>query len=132
MKQYTTDELISKGYKIENTLIENVDISMADHGCITLSIALRGGCWSRVFGGCYLGHGYLGATKFKGSPKGIEMIAQIMNIVGVERFNEMKGKYIRVAVKSGGDTIKIIGNIIKNQWFDVESFFFRKYGGVIK
>lgn len=123
MKQHSFDELISNGYKVENALIKSVDISMADHGCITSLITLDGGSWGCVFGGYCLGHGYLGATEFDGSPKGMEMIAQIMNIVGVERFNDMPGKYIRVAVKSWGDTIKIIGNIIKDQWFDVESFF---------
>lgn len=123
MKQHSFDELISNGYKVENALIKSVDISMADHGCITSSITLDGGSWGCVFGGYCLGHGYIGATEFDGSPKGIEMIAQIMNIVGVERFNDMPGKYIRVAVKGWGDTIKIIGNIIKDQWFDVESFF---------
>lgn len=35
----------------------------------------------------------------------------------------MKGKYIRVATKGWGDTIKIIGNVIKDQWFDTESFW---------
>lgn len=126
MKQHSFDELISNGYKVENALIKSVDISMADHGCITLLITLDGGSWSCVFGGYCLGHGYLGATEFDGSPKGMEMIAQIMNIVGVERFNDMPGKYICVAVKSWCDTIKIIGNIIKDQWFDVESLIYNE------
>lgn len=123
MKQYTTKELINNGYIIENALIKSVDISMADHGCITTSIALDSGSWSCIFGGYCLGHGYLGATEFDGSPKGIEMIARIMNTVGVERFNDMPGKYVHVATKGWGDTIKIIGNIIKDQWFDIETFF---------
>ena len=42
MKKYTQEQLIEAGYKIENALITNVDLSMADHGCLTLVIAL--GC----------------------------------------------------------------------------------------
>lgn len=123
MKQYTEKELIKLGYKIENALIKNVDISMADHGCVTLQIALNGDGWGCVYGGYCIGHGYLGAEEFDSSPIGIEYIARIMDIIGVSHFNDMKGKYIRVATKSWGDTIKIIGSIIKDKWFDTESFF---------
>ena len=48
---------------------------------------------------------------------------EIMNVVGVERFNDMKGKYIRVATEGWGSTVKIIGNIIEDKWFDVTTFF---------
>lgn len=123
MKQYTEKELENLGYKIENALIKSADISMADHGCITLSIGLNGSGWSCVFGGYCLGHGYLGAKEFDGSGKGMESIARIMDVVGVSYFNSMKGKYVRVATKGWGSSIKIIGNIIKDQWFDIESFF---------
>ncbi len=123
MKKYTAKELENLGYKLENALIKDVDISMDDHGCITLRIILDGGGWGCTFGGYCLVHGYLGATDFDGSEKGIESIARIMDVVGVSYFNSMKGKYVRVATKGLGSTIKIIGNIIKDQWFDIESFF---------
>ena len=123
MKRYTAKELENLGYELENALIKNVDISMADHGCVTLSIELNGGGWGCVFGGYCLGHGYLGASEFDGSGKGMESIARIMDVVGVSYFNSMKGKYVRVAVKDWCSPIKIIGNIIKDQWFDIESFF---------
>ena len=123
MKKHTARELESLGYKLENALIKNVDISMTDHGCITLNMELNGGGWGCVFGGYCLGHGYLGATDFDGSEKGMESIARIMDVVGVSWFNSMKGKYIRVATMGLSSPIKIIGNIIKDQWFDIESFF---------
>lgn len=123
MKQYTEKELENLGYKIENALIKSADISMADHGCITLSIGLNGSGWVCVFGGYCLGHGYLGSKKFDGSGKGMESIARIMDVVGVSYFNSMQGKYVRVATKGLSSPIKIIGNIIKDQWFDIESFF---------
>ena len=34
-----------------------------------------------------------------------------------------KGKYVRVATKGWGSTVKIIGNILEDKWFDYESFF---------
>lgn len=123
MKQHTAKELEQLGYEIENALIKGVDISMEDHGCITLSIMLAGDGWGCVFGGYCLGHGYLGAKEFDGYRKGMESIARIMDVVGVSRFNDMKGKYVRVATKGWGSSIKIIGNIVKDKWFDIDSFF---------
>ena len=124
MKKYTAKELESLGYELKNALIKNVDISMADHGCVTLSIELNGDGWGCIFGGHCLGHGYLGADDcyFDGSEKGMESIARIMDVVGVSRFNDMKGRYVRVAIRGLG-CVKIIGNIIKDKWFDSESFF---------
>lgn len=125
MKKYTEELLISEGYEIKNALIESVDISMADHGCITLYITLKGKSWGVVYGGHCLGHGYLGAKDdfFDGSGEGMESIARIMNVVGVSRFNDMKGEYIRVATKGLGSSVNIIGNILNDEWFDIQSFF---------
>ena len=124
MKNYTYDKLTASGYSIENALIKNVDLSMADHGCLTLAMTLEGGGWGVVYGGYCLGKGYLGADDdfFSGSASGMEYLIRIMDTVGVEKFQDLKGKYVRVATKSG-DPVKIIGNIINDKWFDAETFF---------
>lgn len=125
MKKYTQKQLIESGYEIENALIEKVDLSMADHGCLTLAMTLDGGGWGVVYGGYCLGKGYLGADDdfFEGSTAGMEYLMRIMDTVGVERFQDLKGKYVRVATKGLCSSVKIIGNIIKDQWFDAETFF---------
>ena len=123
MKNYTYEQLIESGYKIENALITNVDLSMADHGCLTLAMTLEGSGWGVVYGGYCLGHGYLGADHFDGSASGLESIMRIMDVIGVERFQDLKGKYVRVATKGWGGPVKIIGNILKDKWFDIETFF---------
>ena len=125
MKKYTQEQLIESGYSIENALITNVDLSMADHGCLTLAMTLEGSGWGVVYGGYCLGKGYLGADDdfFDGSAAGMEYLMRIMDTVGVEKFQDLKGKYIRVATKGWGSSVKIIGNIIKDKWFDAETFF---------
>ena len=125
MKKYTQDQLIEAGYTIENALIESVDLSMADHGCLTLAMTLKGSGWGVVYGGYCLGKGYLGADDnfFSGSAAGIEYLIRIMDTVGVERFQNLKGKYVRVATKGLSGPVKIIGNIIEDKWFDAETFF---------
>ena len=124
MKKYTQEQLTESGYSIKNALITNVDLSMADHGCLTLAMMLEGGGWGVVYGGYCLGKGYLGADDdfFDGSAAGMEYLIRIMDIVGVEKFQDLKGKYVRVATKRG-DPVKIIGNIINDKWFDAETFF---------
>ena len=101
MKKYTQEQLTASGYSIENALITNVDLSMADHGCLTLAMTLEGGGWGVVYGGYCLGKGYLGADDdfFDGSAAGMEYLMRIMDTVGVEKFQDLKGKYVRVANK---------------------------------
>lgn len=123
MKNYDYEQLIKAGYKIENALIESVDLSMADYGCMTLAMILKGGSWGVVYGGYSLGHGYLDAKEFSGSASGMESIMRIMDVVGVARFQDLKGKYVRVAIKGWGHSVKIVGNILKDKWFDIETFF---------
>lgn len=63
-----------------------------------------------------------GAKEFSGYGPGMESIARIMDTVGVTKLSDLEEKYIRAAV-TGDRRLKIIGNIINNKWFDIESFF---------
>ena len=119
----TIESLQNIGYKIENAKIQSVDLSMADHGVLMLELELHGNGWSCVFGQFVLGKGYLGAKEFSGNKKSTEFLMRVMDIVGVDRFNQMVGKYVRVAIKGWGSPIKIIGNLIEDRWFDAGEFF---------
>lgn len=125
MKDWSERELIKEGYTIQNALITSVDLSMADHGCLVLELTLEGGGWGVVFGGEVIGKGYVGANDdfWEGYESGIEYIMRIMDIAKCERLNDLKYKYVRVATKGWGSSIKIIGNILHDHWFDAESFF---------
>ena len=125
MRLWTSQKLIEEGYEIDNALITRVDLSMADHGVLVLELTLEGGGWGCVFGGEVIGKGYLGAKDdyWEGYASGTEYIMRIMDVVGAERFNDLKGKYVRVAHKGWSSSIKIIGNILREKWFDAESFF---------
>lgn len=125
MKKWTEEKLKAAGYSLQNAKITNVDLSMADHGVLTLDMVLDGGGWGCVYGGRVLGKGFVGADEedFSGTSQGIVYIERIMDVVGVDRFNKLKGEYVRVASRSFWDSIDIIGNIIKDKWFDQKSFF---------
>ena len=109
--------------EIENAKIASADLDMSDHGVLTYYLTLEGRSWGCNFGGIVIGNGYLGAKEFTGSDKGIEAIMRIMDTVGVERWNDLKGKYVRVYTGGWGNTINKIGNIIEDKWFDQKEFF---------
>lgn len=112
--------------KFWNAKITNVSLSMADHGCLTFSLALDGGGIGGSFGGYVLGSGYLGADEFEGSAAGMECMMRIMDTVGVERWEDLKGEFVRVRDDGWGESIKCIGHITKNKWFDIKEFFDEK------
>lgn len=123
MKIWAEEELINDGYRLRNAEIANVSLNMKDHGALTLDLSLSGNGWGVVYGGYCLGRGYLGAKNFVGYASGLETIMRIMDVVGVDDLTEMKGEHVRVALKGIGDSVKIIGNFIRDEWFDYGSFF---------
>ena len=117
-----SENMGTKG-EIVNALIENVSLSMADHGvlCYYLTLKMNGcGC---SYGGRVIGKGYLGAKEFQGYKKGTEALMRIMDVVGVERWEDMKGKYVRVELPGWGGVVDRIGNIIEDKWFSQKEFF---------
>ena len=109
--------------EIRNARIKHATLSMADHGCLTYGLALDGGGVGVVYGGICLGHGYLGAKEFKGHSKSIEAMMRIMDVVGVERWEDLTGKYVRFVDPGWGGTVDTIGNIIEDKWFNQREFF---------
>lgn len=108
---------------IENARITKVSLSMADHGCLTFGICVTGGGWGCNIGGWAIGHGYCGADYFDSTGAGLVAMMKIMDVVGVERWEDLQGKYIRIDSDGWGSTIHKIGNILKDDWFDIREFF---------
>lgn len=79
---------------------------MADHGVLTSDLVLNGYGWGVCYGGYVLGKGYLGSKDFEGYGSGMEAIMRIMDTVGVEEYGQMKGKYVRIATKGLGSSVK--------------------------
>ena len=50
-----------------------------------------------------------------------------MKVVGVGKWEDCKGKYIRVVSNGLGRSITKIGNIMKDEWLDIPEFF-KEYG----
>lgn len=125
MKIWTEENLIQNGYEIKNARITRVDISTRDYASAVLELTLDGDGWGVVYGGYKLATAgtCLRREEIESNGKGFESILNIMWVIGVDSFSELKGKYVRVATKGWGDSVKIIGNILKDEWFDYEKFF---------
>ena len=110
--------------EIKNVKITNVSLTMADHGCLTFYLTLEGDGWGINYGGYCIGLGFLGSDSFTAeNGSGLVAIMRIMDTVGVERWEDLKGKYIRIVDEGWGSSVKKIGNIIEDKWFDIDKFF---------
>lgn len=108
---------------IENVRITSTSISMADHGVLCISFSVRGDGWGCNIGQWVNGIGYLGAHEWKGNGSAIVAMMKIMDTVGVERWEDLTGKLIRVKSEGWGSTIDEIGNIIEDKWFNLRKFY---------
>ena len=101
---------------------------MADHGCLTFRITLDSGTWCVGYGGYCIGHGFLGSDSFMAeNGGGLVAMMKIMDTVGVERWEDLKDKYVRIVDDGWGSSVRKIGNIIEDKWFDIDKFF-KEYG----
>lgn len=116
---------------IENAQITNVSLTMEDYCCLTFWLTLEGNGWGCGYGGYCIGKAYLSdreTSEFKAeSGYGLEAMMRIMDTVGVTKWEDLKGKYVRVMKTDWGGTIKVIGNLIKDKWFDIGAFFAERF-----
>ena len=108
---------------IENAKITKVSLTMAEHGCLTFWVWVEMQNGACGIGGYCIGHGHLDADHFDGDGRGLVAMARIMDTVGVENWEDLKGEYCRVDSEGWGGKIIRIGNLIRDKWFDLPKFF---------
>ena len=111
--------------EIKNALITDTFLGYEDHGIFTfwINVDIGSGGGSVGIGGFSLDE-YDHDKKrrvFRGSS--LEAIARVMHVVGVESWEELKGKYIRVKDEGWGGTVDEIGNLMEDQWFNIRKYF---------
>ena len=109
--------------KILNAKIESVSLCFAN-GILTfyLGLKIQGGT-----GCCFGGYALDEYDKAEGRrlpvSLGLECLEEIMKTVGVQYWEDLKDKYIRVVSRGLGKSIEEIGNIMEDKWFNIEEFF---------
>ncbi|RXA58454.1 hypothetical protein EQ871_17040 [Enterococcus casseliflavus] len=108
---------------IENAEITGTLLGYGEHGILTFSIGLKGSGWGVNYGSRAL-DGYI---KKEGERKpnhaAMSVIPEILKVVGVRKWEDLKGKYVRVETNGLGRTVTKIGNLIDDVWLDLDEFF---------
>lgn len=99
---------------LKNAIIKSTMLGREDHGIMTFMIRIR-------FDGCVTCG--VGGYALDGYTKSMEAISKILDVVGVDRWEDLPGKYIRFEDNGPGSTVNKIGNIIEDKWFDLKEFF---------
>ena len=53
----------------------------------------------------------------------MESVSKLLEVVGVDKWEDLPGKYIRFEDNGWGSIITKIGNIVEDKWFDLKEFF---------
>lgn len=108
---------------IRNAQITSTMLGREDHGIMTFFIFIK-------FDGAGCGIGgyaldiYDRTTESRVfTPKGFEAISKILETVGVDKWEDLPGKYIRIKDRGLGSTVDEIGNLMEEKWFDIKEFF---------
>ncbi len=108
-----------KDIKIKNAIITSTSLGY-EHGCFSLSLTLDYGRSGQGFGGYTLDSipNQVPNTRL-GSAWGLQFIKEIINVVGVRKYEDLQGKHIRV--KANHYKVFEIGNFLNDNWFCPET-----------
>ena len=105
---------------IENVKITDTFLGREDHGILTCYLTVEGGGFGVSIGGYCI-------EKYDEHKKKrvvcFDIIERIMEVVGVNNWEELQGKHIRVNINGFGSRVTKIGNITKDDWLDFVTFF---------
>lgn len=110
--------------EIKNAQIVETMLGREDHGILTFVISIEfDDCCRCGIGGYALDWYDRSTDKRVYSCKGMEAISKILDTVGVDAWEQLKGKYIRIKYRGLGSTIDEIGNLMEDKWFNIREFF---------
>lgn len=109
--------------EIKNAKISSTMLGREDHGIMTFMIYIDA-CDFACGIGRYCLDEFNPATQTRVfRAESMEAISKILEVVGVDKWEDLPGKYIRIEYNGLGSTVTKIGNIIEEKWLDFEEFF---------
>ena len=110
---------------IKNAIIESTMLGREDHGILTFMIFIRTNAYHCGIGGYALDSYDRDHDARIFCAQSIEAISKILDVVGVDKWEDLPGEYIRIEDVGLGANITKIGNIVEDKWFDLKEFFQR-------
>jgi hypothetical protein len=103
--------------EIENARISSVRLGFDRDIFLSFWVTVEGKGWGQGVGGYVLSK----QGDSEGYGKGFAAIANLLAVVGVESWEELKGQLIRVKHRgtAGSSEPPIIGHIIDDKWWDI-------------
>lgn len=111
--------------RIVNVEIEETFLGREEHGILTCFLHFKGNGFGVGIGGRALDEYDKNKKRRIATQEGFELIEHILDVVGVKKWEDLVGKYIRIELSEVGIGYKAtrIGNLIKDDWLDFEKFF---------
>lgn len=110
--------------EIRNAMITSTKLGREDHDILTFCIHIRFGGGTCCGVGCYALDYYDTKKQEKVFyARGMELISEILDVVGVNDWEDLKGKYIRIKDNGYNSTIDEIGNLLEDKWLNFKEFF---------
>ncbi|GAB2023345.1 hypothetical protein RyT2_24210 [Pseudolactococcus yaeyamensis] len=113
--------------QIKNAKIVSTHLGYEEHGIFTAYIRFEGAGWGVVMGG-----EVLDKPTDKGrvlGRRGAALIPEILKVVGVDTWEDLPGKYVRVEDEDLGNKVTKFGHLMDDIWLDFDSFFKQKNEG---
>lgn len=104
--------------EVKNAKIVGTYLGIKDHGVFTFTISLeygRGGY--QAFGNYFLSRYDESKKQIVGTAYGCTAIIRLLKVIGVESWEELKGKPCRA--RGDFSHIEAIGNYIEDEWLDM-------------
>lgn len=108
---------------IKNARITSTMLGREDHGIMTFMIYIDAGDFSCGVGGFCLDEFNTTTRTRVFRAESMEAISKILDVVGVDKWEDLPGKHIRFEDNGFGSTVTKIGNIVNDKWFDMKNFF---------
>ena len=107
-------------YITENAIIRSTMLGLEGHNIMTFRLDLNFGGSGQSFGNWSLDTYDDAEEERVGTAAGMNIIMHLLKVVGVSKWEDLKGKHIR-AVHTDSD-IKLIGHIMEDKWLNLADF----------
>ena len=108
---------------IVNAEITGTFLGREDHSIMTFTIYVRTNAYHCGVGGYALDRYDREHDTRVFTAKGLEAISKILDVVGVDKWEDLPRKNIRVIDDGWGKPINEIGNLMEDKWFNLREFF---------